>query len=114
MTTYYLEVRMTKSSGQYWTIGLKFDAGSFRGAINLLDMWSFGIESVSSLTPYLLSINGKAAPERSYFSTDSVKEIREELATFMRAPLLILAHYSRFDFVAFSLTDYPPSLRFDH
>ena len=84
MTTYYLEVRMTKSSGQYWTIGLKFDAESFREAINLLDMWFFGIESVSSLTPYLCSINSKATPERSYFDTDSAGVIQEELATFMR------------------------------
>ena len=84
MTTYYLEVKMTKSSGHFWTIGLKFDAGSFREAINLLDMWFFGIESISSLTPYLCSINSRAIPERSYFDTDSAKEIREELATFMR------------------------------
>ena len=84
MTTYYLEVRMTKLSGHYWTIGLKFDAESFRGAVNLFDMWSFGIESVSSLTPCLRSINSKATPERSHFSMDSAKEILEELTKFMR------------------------------
>ena len=84
MTTYYLEVRMTKSSGHYWTIGLKFDAESFRGAVNPFDVWSFGVESVSSLTPCLLSINSKAAPERSYFGMDSAKEILEELTKFMR------------------------------